>query len=163
VPRFIDTRGQTKIAIAICARCSQKYPYSELMPDPNYPGLYVCKDDLDDLDPYRLPARETENITLDHPRPDVALTDTQPTPLFGTQQLDPVVNGVHLAASPITALGPVRVWQPRTHYSRGDTVTPQNIDDQNVDLPQRWFVCLKDRISGDTPPNWPDLTGVIVK
>lgn len=43
----------------------------ELSPDPNSPGLMVCREDLDVLDPYRLPARETEQITLPFNRPDV--------------------------------------------------------------------------------------------
>jgi hypothetical protein len=34
--------------------------------------------DLDELDPYRLPARETEDITLPFYRPDVDLTDPSP-------------------------------------------------------------------------------------
>lgn len=73
MPVFLDTRGKSTIAIAICGRCSRKFPYDELMPDPNYPGLRVCKEDLDQYDPYRLPARQTENITLRFPRPDVPL------------------------------------------------------------------------------------------
>lgn len=40
------------------------------MPDPNFPGMRVCKDDLDNFDPWRLPARQTENIALRFPRPD---------------------------------------------------------------------------------------------
>lgn len=70
---FLDTRGRSTIAIAICGRCSRKFPYDDLMPDPNYPGLRVCKDDLDEYDPYRLPARQTENIALRFPRPDTPL------------------------------------------------------------------------------------------
>jgi hypothetical protein len=46
------------------------------MPDPNFPGMRVCKDDLDQYDPWRLPARQTENIALRHPRPDVSLART---------------------------------------------------------------------------------------
>lgn len=34
----------------------------------------VCKKDLDELDPYRLPARITEDITLPFTRPDRKLT-----------------------------------------------------------------------------------------
>jgi hypothetical protein len=45
----------------------------DLMPDPNSPGLMVCRKDLDELDPYRLPARQTENITLKFTRPDLPL------------------------------------------------------------------------------------------
>lgn len=70
---FLDTRGKSTLAIAICGRCSRKFPYDDLMPDPNIPGLRVCKDDLDEYDPYRLPARQTENITLRFPRPDTPL------------------------------------------------------------------------------------------
>lgn len=44
------------------------------MSDPNYPGLRVCKVDQDELDPYRLPARQTERITLPFVRPDTPLT-----------------------------------------------------------------------------------------
>lgn len=73
MPVFLDTTGRSTLAIAICGRCSRKFPYNELMPDPNYPGLRVCKDDLDEYDPYRLPARQTEDITLRFPRPDTPL------------------------------------------------------------------------------------------
>jgi hypothetical protein len=49
---------------------------TDLSPDPNYPGLYVCDIDKDQFDPYRLPARQPEQISLFHPRPDtdIALT-----------------------------------------------------------------------------------------
>lgn len=73
MPTFLNTRGRATLAIAICGRCSRKFPYDELMPDPNYPGLRVCRDDLDQFDPYRLPARQTENIALRFPRPDTPL------------------------------------------------------------------------------------------
>jgi hypothetical protein len=43
------------------------------MPDPNFPGMRVCKEDLDNFDPWRLPARQTENIALRFPRPDVSV------------------------------------------------------------------------------------------
>ena len=43
------------------------------MSDPNAPGLRVCKADLDELDPYRLPARQTERITLPFVRPDTPI------------------------------------------------------------------------------------------
>lgn len=70
---FLDTRGRSTLGIGICGRCSRKFSLDELHPDPNYPGLRVCKDDLDDYDPYRLPARQTEDISLRFPRPDVPL------------------------------------------------------------------------------------------
>lgn len=70
---YLDTTGNSSVGIAICGRCSQKFPIVELSPDPNSPGLMVCADDLDMIDPYRLPPRETEDITLLYPRPDVRL------------------------------------------------------------------------------------------
>ena len=61
------------LSVAICDRCSRKFPYVDLMPDPNFPGMRVCKDDVDQFDPWRLPAIQTENITLRFPRPDVSV------------------------------------------------------------------------------------------
>jgi hypothetical protein len=44
------------------------------MPDPNFPGLIVCQQGCaDQKDPYRLPARKTERINLQYPRPDVSV------------------------------------------------------------------------------------------
>ena len=67
---FLDTRGQAVYGVGLCGRCSAKLPLGELHSDPNSPGLMVCKDDLDVLDPWRLPARETEDINLPFVRPD---------------------------------------------------------------------------------------------
>ena len=73
MPVFLDTTGRSSLAIGICGRCSRKFPIDELMPDPNYPGLRCCPEDLDEYDPYRLPARQTEDITVRFPRPDTPL------------------------------------------------------------------------------------------
>jgi hypothetical protein len=73
VPVYLDTRGNTVLSVAICDRCNRKFPYVDLMPDPNFPGMRVCKEDLDNYDPWRLPARQTENIALRFPRPDVSI------------------------------------------------------------------------------------------
>jgi len=73
MPVFLDTRGRSTLAIGICDRCGRKFSLDELRPDPNFPGLRVCRDDMDQFDPYRLPARRTENISLRHPRPDIAV------------------------------------------------------------------------------------------
>lgn len=70
---YCDTRGEAVLSVAICDRCSRKMPYTYLRPDPNSPGLMVCPDDLDQYDPWRLAARQTETITLRHPRPDVSV------------------------------------------------------------------------------------------
>lgn len=52
----------------------------ELFSDPNSPGLRVCREDLDELDPYRLPPRQPDNITLPFVRPDLPL-NTDPSGL----------------------------------------------------------------------------------
>lgn len=70
MPVYLDTRGNTVLSVAVCDRCRRKFAYTELYPDPNFPGMRVCKDDLDNYDPWRLPARQTENIALRFPRPD---------------------------------------------------------------------------------------------
>jgi len=77
MPIFLDTRGYSDIAIAVCDRCKMKYPHAVLRPDPNFPGLQVCDNGCaDQFDPYRLPARKTERITIRFPRPDVNLDGT---------------------------------------------------------------------------------------
>jgi len=74
MPRFLDTRGYSTIAIAICDRCRMKRPHAEMRSDPNLPGLQVCGQGCaDEKDPYRLPARPTERITIRFPRPDVSV------------------------------------------------------------------------------------------
>ncbi len=59
----------------------------DLFSDPNTPGLKVCIDDMDQYDPYRLPARRTEDIALRFTRPDFDLTGESIVPnphsLFG--------------------------------------------------------------------------------
>lgn len=66
----VKTRGT--VAIAICPRCQRKVCYDDLRKDPNNSNYY-CGECVDVLDPWRLPARQTENITLDHPRKDEEL------------------------------------------------------------------------------------------
>jgi hypothetical protein len=70
---FLDPSGQPTYGIAICGRCSRKMLLSELSPDPNYPGLMVCKDDRDDYDPYRLSPRRPDQIVLPFNRPDTSI------------------------------------------------------------------------------------------
>lgn len=60
------------VAIGICYRCSMKFYLGDLVKDPNT-GQWVCKADQDLFDPWRLPARKTEDIRVQHPRPDEAL------------------------------------------------------------------------------------------
>jgi len=74
MPRFLNTEGNALIAIFICDRCRMKRAIVEAMPDPNFPGLKVCQQGCaDQKDPYRLPARKTERIALQFPRPDVSV------------------------------------------------------------------------------------------
>lgn len=71
---FLNTKGNSLLSIAICDRCRMKYPTTELSPDRNTPGLMVCRNGCnDEFDPWRLPARPTEDISLPFYRPDVPL------------------------------------------------------------------------------------------
>lgn len=91
MPKFMDTTGHSVLGIGICDRCSQKFSLDDLYSDPNSPGLKVCLADLDNLDPWRLPPREPEDITLPFYRPDVNIAvDNSPSP---TARLI-VVNGL---------------------------------------------------------------------
>jgi len=91
MPVYIDTRGNSVLSVAICDRCSRKFAYVDLMPDPNFPGMRVCKEDLDNFDPWRLPAIQTENIALRFPRPDVSVATG---PISGQQVVTgPAPNG----------------------------------------------------------------------
>jgi len=74
MPIFLDTLGYSDIAIAVCDRCKMKRPHAVMRSDPNFPGLQVCNEGCaDQFDPYRLPARKTERITIRFPRPDVSV------------------------------------------------------------------------------------------
>lgn len=103
---YIDTTGNSVLSVAICDRCSRKFAYVDLMPDPNFPGMRVCKEDLDNFDPWRLPARQTENIALRFPRPDVSVATG---PIGGEQvvtgpapdgQINSPVNGTRKPTNP---------------------------------------------------------------
>lgn len=67
----VNLKGRS--SIAICPRCTKKVQYDELQKDPNNKNWY-CKDCVDLYDPWRLPARKTEDISLTHPRKDEELT-----------------------------------------------------------------------------------------
>lgn len=73
MPVFLDTRGKASLAIGLCDRCKRKFPIDELKPDPNSPGLLVCRDDRDQFDPWRLPPRQTEDISIKRARPEEPL------------------------------------------------------------------------------------------
>jgi hypothetical protein len=96
MPKWLDTRGNTKISIAICDRCKMKRAYTELESDPNFPGLRVCCYGCkDQYDPYRLPARQTERINIRFARPDVDIAthpDALTTGEYGEYVLSPEQN-----------------------------------------------------------------------
>ena len=73
MPMFLPPSSKGSCAIGVCDRCSRKVAYDTLRPDGNSPGLMVCDDPgcWDVRDPWRLPPRKTENITLKHPRSDI--------------------------------------------------------------------------------------------
>lgn len=82
MPRFLDTTGNPTLGIGICSRCSRKFPLHLLQPDPNFPGLRVCEKDKDQYDPYRLPARPPDKISLPFTRLDAPIP-TNPSGVIG--------------------------------------------------------------------------------
>ena len=71
---YLPVRTKGSAAIAVCPRCSTKVYYDDLKKDPNN-NQYYCADCVDIYDPWRLPARQAEDTSLQHPRPDVPLID----------------------------------------------------------------------------------------
>lgn len=150
MPLFLDTRGRSTLGIGICARCSRKFPLDELSSDPNYPGLRVCSEDKDRYDPWLLPPPPQDRITLQYPRPDTQLFPFDPIPVYSNQ-----IPGVPEVLPTVT-------WSHITPYAVGASVTPLNVNDPAVDLPQPQFVALVAGTSGLTAPGWPTNAGVQV-
>lgn len=75
---WFDPTGHTYFAVGLCDRCHRAFLLDELIQDGNLPGLRVCRDDWDELDPYRLPPRQPDPLVLPFVRPDVPIA-TQPT------------------------------------------------------------------------------------
>ena len=71
---YLPVRTKGSAAIAVCPRCQKKVYYDDLKQDPNNKNWY-CGECVDIYDPWRLPAHKTEDISLQHPRPDVKLED----------------------------------------------------------------------------------------
>jgi len=88
--KWLDTTGKSTLGIGICDRCKKKFSLDDLYEDPNSPGLRVCWADRDIFDPWRLPPRETEDITLQFYRPDESLApSSQQSPVATVS----VING----------------------------------------------------------------------
>lgn len=77
MPLYLDTHGKPSAAVAVCDRCHFKMALSDMISDPNSPGLRVHPHCADQYDPWRLPARQTEDIALRYPRPDEPLDGTE--------------------------------------------------------------------------------------
>jgi len=69
---YLPVKLKGSAAIAVCYRCQRKVYYDQLKQDPNNKNYY-CPECIDLFDPWRLPPRKPEDITLDHPRPDTEL------------------------------------------------------------------------------------------
>jgi hypothetical protein len=70
MPIWLDTRGKTTLGIGQCDRCWKKRSLEDLVPDNNAPGMRVCKNRCCDVfDPYRLPPRQPDDLTLPFYRP----------------------------------------------------------------------------------------------
>lgn len=68
--KYINTTGESNLAVAVCPRCHFKRKYVDLVEDPNTKQK-VCRFGCVDIyDPYRLPPKEPDKIELEYPRPD---------------------------------------------------------------------------------------------
>ena len=173
MPKFLDTRGNASLAIGICARCSRKFPYSDLREDGNIAGLYVCDDDWDTLDPWRLPPRPDDRISLDHARPDVSLSpgpmnipvdplqlsiNIQTGYLIATDLRSPQPDLLAVAPSVDVQQQPTP-WAPNTYYQLGAEVTPGIATGLGAAATEIWvYLCMTPGLSGPTLPAFP--TGV---
>jgi|GEM_PF-3072306 len=175
MPLYLDTTGNSTLAIGICARCKVKYPLGDLRPDPNSPGLLCCPDGcLDVLDPWRLPARAADRITVDQPRPDAALVPgSTPVYVAPLQAVIGAAPGQVLGAggNRILAVGPPAsklqvpgVWTPKTSYAVGARVTPTKpYGPGEVGLDIFLFTCIVPGMSGPIAPLWPEFAGVPIQ
>lgn len=73
--RFLDTRGQPTLGIALCSRCLTKRRLADLIDDGNIKGFKTCRPELspgcwDVYDPMRLPAPPPDRYALPFVRPD---------------------------------------------------------------------------------------------
>jgi hypothetical protein len=178
MPRYLDTRGETKIAIAVCARCKVKYPWTALSPDPNSPGLMCCPDGCRDvLDPYRLPAREVDEISLPWARPDAALAPgPQAVPVLplqgvvGAQVPDqalaadpPAGTPLGVGSAPVAVLQQPKPWTASTEFILGSQVTQGTEYGSTVAAadPFKTWICLVPGLSGPAPPAWNTASGTI--
>lgn len=114
---WLDPTGRSTYGIGICDRCKEKFSIEELLPDPNSPGLRVCVDCCDIFDPYRLPARQAENIALRFARPDNPLTFDPNSGIASGNRAPPVtlsgssIGSVAVSLHWTSALDPVQEYK----------------------------------------------------
>lgn len=74
--KFLDTRGESVLSPYICDRCHLRGKFSEMRSDDDNPALWVHRECSDQLDPWKLPPRQSEDVSIPHPRPDAKPSDT---------------------------------------------------------------------------------------
>lgn len=80
--KFLDTRGEAVLSPYRCDRCGIRGKFSEMTQDGDKQGLWVHIDGCSDkLDPWKLPPRQSEDVSIPHPRPDVTLVNGASTDL----------------------------------------------------------------------------------
>jgi hypothetical protein len=94
MPRFINTKGEPTLGIALCSRCQRKRKLAELVSDGNVPNFMVCKPALsrgcwDEYDPMRLAPPPVDRLTLPFVRPDQDITMSEAAQLEAGLPLRP--------------------------------------------------------------------------
>ena len=76
--KYLQTEGNNPLTIAICPRCKMKRAYVDFVFDPNT-QLRVCRFGCADLkDPYRMPSKNPDKLSVKYPRPDEDLVNPDP-------------------------------------------------------------------------------------
>ena len=76
--KYLSTTGNSPLSIFVCPRCKMKRAVVDQVKDPNT-GLIVCNQGCSDLkDPYRLPSKPADKLSIRYPRPDTDLINPDP-------------------------------------------------------------------------------------
>lgn len=75
---FGVNRGKTNIANGICDRCRLRMANADMVEDKDKPGIWGHPECMDGIDPWKLPPRQPEDVTVQHPRRDTFVGS--PTP-----------------------------------------------------------------------------------
>lgn len=71
---YINPRGRSTYGLGICQRCQRVFSLDDLTQD-DQSGLILCRKDIDDYDPWRLPMRAPDPIALRFYSPDTPMDD----------------------------------------------------------------------------------------